>query len=142
MWHCFLLYSDLKSHGIVLSVVECRGHIHVGRIGYPPPTLPSRIHPLSMEGAVGVMRRIANARLNQQTMGSNCARTIDVVHDIERRPTTTETGVAYDNSTWHVMNTMYINSTKETSTRLAVKRWVTYPADMNTAPGTVFLTTG
>ena len=40
---------------------------------------------------------------NQQTMGSNCARTIDVRHDSERRPTTTETRVAYDNSnsTWH-----------------------------------------
>ena len=42
-------------------------------------------------------------------MGSNCAQTIDVTH--ERRPTTTETQVAHDNSTWHVMNTMYINST-------------------------------
>ena len=38
-------------------------------------------------------------------MGSNCARTIDVTHDFERRPTTTETRVAYDNSTWHAMNT-------------------------------------
>ena len=52
---------------------------------------------------------------NQQTMGSNCARTIDVAHDTERRPTTTETRVAYDNSTWHAMNTTCINSTKETS---------------------------
>ena len=34
---------------------------------------------------------------------------------IERRPTTTETRVAYDNSTWHAINTGYINSTKETS---------------------------
>ena len=34
---------------------------------------------------------------------------------IERRPTTTETRVAYDNSTWHVINSRYINSTKETS---------------------------
>ena len=49
-------------------------------------------------------------------MGSNCARTIDVTHDIERRPTTTETRVAHDNSTWHAMNTTYINSTKETYT--------------------------
>ena len=30
----------------------------------------------------------------------------------ERRPTTTETRVTYDNSTWHAMNTRYINSTK------------------------------
>ena len=51
----------------------------------------------------------------QQTMGSNCARTIDVTHDIERNPTTTETRVAYDNSSWHAINTTYINSTKETS---------------------------
>ena len=28
-------------------------------------------------------------------MGSNCARTIDVTHGIERRPTTTETRAAY-----------------------------------------------
>ena len=34
---------------------------------------------------------------------------------IERRPTTTETRVADDNSTWHAINTRYINSTKETS---------------------------
>ena len=53
--------------------------------------------------------------INQQTMGSNCARTLDVTHDIERRPTTTEIRVAYDNSTWHAMNTTYIISTKETS---------------------------
>ena len=39
-------------------------------------------------------------------MGSKyCARTIDITHDIECRPTTTETPVAYDNSTWHAMNT-------------------------------------
>ena len=52
----------------------------------------------------------------QQTMGSSCARTIDVSH-IERRPTTTETRVAYDNSTWHAINTRwaYKNFTKETS---------------------------
>ena len=54
---------------------------------------------------------------NQQTMGSNCARAIDVTHDIERRPTTTETRVAYDNATWHAMNTTYINPTKETSSK-------------------------
>ena len=53
----------------------------------------------------------------QQTMGSNCGRTIDVTHDIEPRPTTTETRVAYDNSTWHAMNTRCINSTKETSSK-------------------------
>ena len=34
--------------------------------------------------------------LNQQTMGSNCARTTDVTHDIECRPTTTETRITYD----------------------------------------------
>ena len=34
---------------------------------------------------------------------------------IERRPTTTETQVAYDNFTWHAVNTRYRNSTKETS---------------------------
>ena len=39
---------------------------------------------------------------------------IDVTHDNERKPTT-ETRVTYDNSTWHAMNTTYINSTKETS---------------------------
>ena len=49
-------------------------------------------------------------------LGSNCARTIDVINVIERRPTT-EIRVAYDNSTWHAMNTTYINSTKETSSR-------------------------
>ena len=48
-------------------------------------------------------------------MGSNCTRTTDITHDIAHRPTTTETRVAYDNSTWHAMNTTYINSTKETS---------------------------
>ena len=37
---------------------------------------------------------------------------------IEPRPTTTEIRVAYDNSTWHAINTRYINSTKETSLRL------------------------
>ena len=31
------------------------------------------------------------------------------------RHTTTETRVTYDNSTWHAMDTRYINSTKETS---------------------------
>ena len=56
---------------------------------------------------------------NQQTMGSHFARTIDVTHDIERRPTTTETRVAYDNySTCHAMNATYINSTKDTSSLL------------------------
>ena len=53
---------------------------------------------------------------NQQTMGSNCTRTIDVTHDIERRPTTTEIRVAYDNSTWHAITyARYINSTKTSS---------------------------
>ena len=56
--------------------------------------------------------------MNQQTMGSNnCARTIDATHGNERRPTTTETRVACDKSTWHAMNTRYINSTKETSSK-------------------------
>ena len=30
----------------------------------PPPTLPSRIQPLNTEGAVGVMRRVANMRVS------------------------------------------------------------------------------
>ena len=34
---------------------------------------------------------------------------------IERRPTTTETRVVYDSSSWHAINTGYIHSTKETS---------------------------
>ena len=34
---------------------------------------------------------------------------------IERRPTASETRVAYDNSTWRAINTRYIHSTKETS---------------------------
>ena len=46
----------------------------------------------------------------QQTMGSNCART-----DITHRTTTTETHLTYDNTTWHAINTGYINSTKETA---------------------------
>ena len=58
---------------------------------------------------------------NQQTMGSNCAPTIDVSHNNERKPTTTETRVTYDNSTWHAMNTTYINSTKETSSKWSVE---------------------
>ena len=33
-----------------------------GRIGYPRPTLPSRLRPLNTEGAVGVMRQVANKR--------------------------------------------------------------------------------
>ena len=53
-------------------------------------------------------------------MGSNCDPTIDVTHDNECRPTTTETRVAYDNSTWHAMNTTYINSTKETSSDMFI----------------------
>ena len=40
-----------------------RGCIHVGRIGCSPPTLPSRIQPLNMEGAVRVMRWVVNTRL-------------------------------------------------------------------------------
>ena len=34
-------------------------------------------------------------------------------HIEQARHTTTETRVAYDNSTWHSMDTGYINSTKE-----------------------------
>ena len=45
------------------SNLSTRVCIHDGRVGYPPPTLPSWIWPLNMEGAVGVMRRVANARL-------------------------------------------------------------------------------
>ena len=41
------------------------------------------------------------------------AGTIDVTHRTLRH-TTTETRVAYDNSTWHAINTRYIHSTKET----------------------------
>ena len=40
-----------------------RDRIHVSMIGYSPPTLPSRIWLLNMEGAIGVMRRVANTRL-------------------------------------------------------------------------------
>ena len=39
------------------------GRIHVGRVGYPLPTLPSRTRPLNTEGAVGAMRRVTNKRL-------------------------------------------------------------------------------
>ena len=38
---------------------------------------------------------------------------MDVTRDIERRPTTSETRVVYDNSTWHAIYTTYINSTKD-----------------------------
>ena len=41
-----------------------RGRFHVGRTGCPPPILPSRIRPLNTEGAVRVMRRIANMRVS------------------------------------------------------------------------------
>ena len=51
---------------------------------------------------------------NQQTMGSNCARTLDVTHWTGTQ-LATETRVAYDTFTWHAINTGYINSTKETS---------------------------
>ena len=30
----------------------------------------------------------------------------------ERRPTTTETRVAYDNSTWHAINTLFVDCTE------------------------------
>ena len=62
--------------------------------------------------------------LNQQTMGSNCARKIDVTHDIEHRPTTTETRVAYDTCRLPGMRWIqtYINSTKETSSKS--REWV------------------
>ena len=43
-------------------------------------------------------------KFNQQTMGTNnCTRTMDVTYDNERRPTTTETRVEYDNSTWYAL---------------------------------------
>ena len=38
-----------------IAALTSRGRIHVGRIGYPPPTLPSRIRPLNKKGAVGVI---------------------------------------------------------------------------------------
>ena len=48
---------------------------------------------------------------------------LDVTHDNKRRPTATETRVAYDNSTWHAMNTRYINPTEETSSKKDVPWW-------------------
>ena len=44
--------------------------------------------------------------------------------DIEGSPPTTETRVAYDNSTWHAITTRYINhSTKETSYLFQSGNW-------------------
>ena len=60
--------------------------------------------------------------LNQQTMGGNCARTIDAT-PIEPAPnnerpdesTRHAMNTGYVNSTLHAINTGYVNSTKETS---------------------------
>ena len=46
------------------------------------------------------------------TIGSNCARTIDVRHTLNRHTTTAQTRVAYDSSTWHAINARYIHSTR------------------------------
>ena len=52
---------------------------------------------------------IAESTNNGKLLSSNNWR------HILNRPTTTETGVAYDNFTSHAINTGYINSTKDTS---------------------------
>ena len=49
--------------GSFFFLAGIRGRIHVGRIGYPPPILPSRIRALNTEGADEVMRRLANTRV-------------------------------------------------------------------------------
>ena len=54
-----------------------------------------------------------------------------LVSHIERRPTTTETRVAYNNScTWHAINTRYTNSTKETLLRFLLS-WACILCDVN-----------
>ena len=58
-------------------------------------------------------------------MGSHCARIIDITHDIERRPTTTETRVAYDNSTWHAMNKLALYCEQKCWKYSQVFAWVT-----------------
>ena len=44
-------------------LTRSRDRIHDERVGYSPPTPPSRMRPLNKEGAVGVMRRVPNTRL-------------------------------------------------------------------------------
>ena len=51
--------GETASTGMIVT----RGLIHDGRVDCPPPTLPSRTRPQHTEGAVGVMRRVANTRL-------------------------------------------------------------------------------
>ena len=68
--------------------------------------------------------------LNQQTTGSKCARTIDVMSHWTGTYTTTETRVAYDTSTWHAIDTGYINSTKETHPRWLVSNRLPASVDL------------
>ena len=55
----FLGKRVLVGRGVVAGGA-IRGRIPVDRIGFPPPPLlPSRIRPLNTQGAVGVIRRVA-----------------------------------------------------------------------------------
>ena len=52
--------------------------------------------------------------IGAERIGNNCARINYWRHTLNRH-TTTETRVAYDNSTWRAINTAYTNSIQETS---------------------------
>ena len=108
------------------------GLIHAGMIGYPPATLPSRRRPQNTEGAVGVMRRVANMRLAVKRRVANPANmntapgAVFLTAGLEegRQPCQYE----------HCPRGCILDS--------RIKRRVANPANMNTAPGDVFLTAG